>query len=130
MMVTVDEVKNFHGLQPKHLKFNDNEVTKMNDLLTSYILQAEDFIISYTNNESLKTNTPPAVQNVCLRIVDNMIVLMIARRDSPIIKVNDWKVSTISSNIFTDDLRRDLEPYRKDKSNKSDKIDFFAITGE
>ena len=47
-----------------------------------------------------------------------------------IIKVNDWKISTVSSDIFTEDLKRDLEPYKKESSNKSDKIDFFAITGD
>ncbi len=129
-MVDVDEVKQFQGLEPKHLKFNNNEVSKLNDLISNCISQAENLIIKYTNDTTLSTNTPPGVQNVCLRLVSNIITLMIARRDTAIIKVNDWKISTVSSDIFTEDLKRDLEPYKKESSNKSDKIDFFAITGD
>lgn len=39
--------------------------------------------------------------------------------------MNNWKISTVSSDIFTEDLKGDLKPYKKDISNKGDKIDFF-----
>ena len=71
-----------------------------------------------------------AMKNVCLRLTSNMVSLAIQRRDNPIIKVNDWTIQNVSSDIFTDDLKEDLRPFIKDSSNDYSKIDFFAITGE
>lgn len=101
----------------------------MEKLVEEWITQCEDLIKSYTNNKFLN-NTPPTVKNVCLRLCSNMITLAIQRRDSPIIKVNDWTISTLPSEIFTDDLKNDLKPYIIDHSTISDNIDIFTITGE
>ena len=58
-----------------------------------------------------------------------MVTLAVQRRDSPIIKVNDWTISTISSDIFSDDLKEDLKPFVKDAGSDYTKVGFFAITG-
>ena len=58
-----------------------------------------------------------------------MCTLAIQRRDTPIIKVNDWNIQTVPSDIFTDDLKEDLRPFVKDAGNDYSKIGFFAITG-
>ena len=60
-----------------------------------------------------------------------MVALAQARKDTPVIKVNDWTIKTVGSDIFTEDLKDDLAPFvHERKSYKSDKIDFFAITGD
>lgn len=129
MMVSVEDVISFHGLEPKHLQLAREDTAKLNSMVEKWILQAEDLIIRYTNNESLKTEVPPSVENVCLRLVSNMINVAITRRDTPIIKVNDWTIQSASSRVFTQDLKDDLAPFVKEHSTISDSIDFFAITG-
>ena len=59
-----------------------------------------------------------------------MVSLAIQKRDNPIIKVNDWTIQGLSSDIFTDDLKADLAPFVKDASNDSSAIGVYAITGE
>ena len=130
MMVTVDEVKDFTWINPKHLKFDAEDDSKLKEILTDWISQSEDLIKSYTHNKFSEDDTPKAVQNVCLRLTANMVALAIERRDTPRTKVNDWKIQVSSSDIFTSDLKEDLEPFVLDYSNKSDKLDIFAITGE
>ena len=130
MMVTVDEVKDFTGINPKHLKFDAEDDSKLKEILTDWISQSEDLIKSYTHNKFSEGDTPKAVKNVCLRLTANMVALAIERRDTPRTKVNDWKIQVSSSDIFTSDLKEDLEPFVLDYSNKSDKLDIFAITGE
>ena len=130
MMVSVDEVKTFTGINPKHLKLDAEDDSKLKEILTDWISQSEDLIKSYTHNKFSEEETPGAVKNVCLRLTANMIALAIERRDTPRTKVNDWKIQVSSSDIFTADLKADLEPYVIEHSNKSDKIDFFAITGD
>lgn len=130
MMVTVDKVKDFTGIKPKHLKLDAEDDSKLDEILTDWISQSEDLIKSYTHNKFSEDDAPKAVQNVCLRLTANMVALAIERRDTPRTKVNDWKIQVSSSDIFTSDLKEDLEPFVLDYSNKSDKLDIFAITGE
>jgi hypothetical protein len=71
-----------------------------------------------------------AMKNVCLRLTSNMVSLAIQKRDNPIIKVNDWTIQGLSSDIFTDDLKEDLAPFVKDSTNEPNAIGVLAITGE
>ena len=129
MMLNVDDVIDLLSLKPQHFKLEKTDDTKLEEIVEDIIFQCEDLIKQYTNNQ-FKETVPKAVENVCLRLCSNMITFMIQRRDSPIIKVNDWTIQTVSSNIFTSDLKEDLEPYVIEKSNRSDPITFYAITGE
>ncbi|MGN0176643.1 MAG: hypothetical protein ACI389_02275 [Methanobrevibacter sp.] len=130
MWITVDEVKTFTGINPKHLNLNDDESIKLDEIIEKWILQSVSLIKSYTHNDFTNAKNMEAVCNICLRLTANMIALAIERRDTPRTKVTDWKIHVSSSDVFTNDLKADLEPYCIDYSNKSDKIDFFAITGD
>lgn len=129
MWIDVDEVKQFTGIQPQHLKLSKDDDNKLDEILTKWISQSEDLIKSYTNNK-FENNVPDSVKNVCLRLTANMVALAIERRDTPRTIVNDWTIRVSSSKIFTEDLKEDLTPYVKEYSNKSDKVEFYAITGE
>lgn len=133
MFCEVKEVINFTGLKPKHLALPpETSDDDFEGIIVDWILQAEDLIKKYTHNKFNETEeeVPLAVKNVCIRLTANMIALAQARRDTPIIKHDDWNVDIISSNIFTSDLKADLEPFVKDYSNKSDPIDIFVISGD
>ena len=97
MMVNVHDVITFHGLKPQDLRLQKDDTGKLDEIVETYISHAESLIKSYTNNKFNKGDVPGAVQNVCIRLVSNMIQLTIQRRDSPIIKVNDWQIRTVSS---------------------------------
>lgn len=129
MWLNVEEVKTFTGIKPKHLNFNEEDNHKLDDVLDKWISQSESLIKSYTHNE-FTGEIPDAVKNVCLRLTANMIALAIERRDTPRTKVTEWTIKVSSSDIFTSDLKEDLQPYVHDHSNTSDTIDIFAITGE
>ena len=129
LWITTTSVVNFHGLKPKQFGLEKTNTTGLNQMLSDWICQCQDMINTYTNRNYTGATCPGAVQNVLLRLVSNMCTLAIQRRDSPIIKVNDWSIQTISSDIFSDDLKTDLRPFIKDSSNDYSKIGFFAITG-
>ena len=129
MWISVDDVINFHGLKPKHLNLEKDDTEKLNEIVSGWISQSEDLINTYTNRHYTDENVRDAVRNVCLRLTSNMVSLAIQKRDSPIIKVNDWTIQNVPSNIFTDDLREDLRPFVKDSSTEPDSIGVLAITG-
>ena len=129
MWISVDDIINFHGLKPQHLNFAKDDTGKLEEIVSGWIKQSQDLINVYTNRNYTDDNVRPAVQNVCLRLTSNMVRLAVQNRDSPIIKVNDWTITTVPSDIFTEDLKMDLKPFVKDSSSEPDSIGVLAITG-
>lgn len=130
MWISVDDVINFHGLKPKHLNLDKDDTTTLEEIVSGWIEQSQDLINMYTNRNYTDTTVRPAVQNICLRLTSNMVRLAVQNRDSPIIKVNDWTIQSVPSDIFTDDLKQDLKPFVKDSSTEPNSIGVYAITGE
>ena len=56
------------------------------------------------------------------RLVSNMITFHLSRGENPIKKVNDYTTKIYSSEVFTDDLRRDLKPFKRSSRIKVFKI--------
>ena len=129
MWISVDDVINFTGLKPKHLNLEKDDTTGLNNIVSDWINQSQDLINMYTNRNYTDDNVRDAIRNICLRLTSNMVTLAIQKRDSPIIKVNDWTIQGLSSDIFTDDLKDDLKPFVKDSSTEPDSIGVLAITG-
>ena len=132
LWITAQQVINFHGLKPQHLNISKNDAdadSKLEAIITDWIVQSQDLITVYTNRNYTSETVRPAVKNVCLRLTSNMVSLSIQKRDSPIIKVNDWTIQNVPSDIFTDELKDDLKPFIKDSSNEPNSIGVLAITG-
>lgn len=125
---TTEEVIGLTGVTPKKLKLDGDDNEGLNTLLTKWISQAESLIDSYCHT-SWTDNVPGAVSNVCLRLVANMVALAVARRETALVKVNDWTIKISDDNVFNDSLKADLTPFVIDKSTKSDNVDFSAVTG-
>ena len=132
LWISVDDVIAFHGLKPQHLNINKNDKDADDQLaaiVTNWIIQSQDLINMYCNRNYTSSTVRPAVQNIALRLTSNMVKLAVQNRDSPIIKVNDWTITTVPSDIFTEDLKEDLKPFIKDSSTEPDSIGVLAITG-
>lgn len=130
LWITTTSVVNFHGLKPKQFNLEKTDDNGLDEIIREWIIQGQSLINTYTHRNYTSTTITPAIQNVLLRLVSNMCTLAIQRRDTPIIKVNDWNITTVPSDIFTDDLKEDLKPFVKDAGNDYSKIGFFAITGQ
>ena len=129
---TVEEVEKMSGVKPGKMGSQYKEdreafITLIND----WIKQAESHINSYCSRnwydyikdgETIEVTVPDAVKNVTIRLVSNIIAFNYSRRDNPIKQVNDYSMTIFSSEIFTDDLKRDLKPFKK-----SSKIKVFKI---
>jgi len=131
LWISSDDVIHFHGLKPQHLNLEKTDTSKLEEILNEWILQSQSLILTYCHIKSLSDDdVSSAMKNVCLRLTSNMVSLAIQKRDNPIIKVNDWTIQGLSSDIFTDDLKADLAPFVKDSSNEPNAIGVYAITGE
>lgn len=114
---TIEDVTKITRSKAKSFGFKDNP-KDFEELLQDWIEQAESLINSYCRKEWADEDVPIAVKNVCIRLTSNIIAFHHARKDDPIKKVNDFGVKIFSSEIFTEDLRQDLKPFRKTKKVK------------
>ena len=133
LWISVDNVTDFTGLKPQHLKLDKTDTQRLEEIVTDWILQSESLIKEYTHNykDVDDSEIPDAVKNVCLRLTSNMVALSVARRDTPITQPNDWTVTILSSEIFSNDLKEDLEPFVKQAvTGKSDKVFVYTVSGE
>lgn len=130
--VSADDIIEFTGVKPQTFRYEKNDTESLEELLNKWIDQSSSLICSYCNHDfDEDEEIPDAIQNICIRLTANMVALAQARKDTPVVKVNDWSIQTVSSDIFTDDLKDDLAPWvHERKSYKSDKVEFFAITGD
>ena len=129
LWITTNSVIQFHGLKPKNFNLEKTDTTGLANIISEWIIQGQSLINTYTHREYTSLTITPAIQNVLLRLVSNMCTLAIQRRDTPIIKVNDWTIQNAPSDIFTDELKVDLKPFIKDSTNEPDSIGVYAITG-
>lgn len=118
---TPEEIRRINNIKPNHFNLKKEDEDGLNIILSEWISEAEDMIQSYCKRKF--ENVPLSVKNVCIRLVSNMVAFSVLRRDSPIIKVNDWKVEFVGSDIFTKDLKEDLKPFLK----RSNKIACFSL---
>ena len=133
MWITVNNVTDFTGLKPQHLKLEKTDTQGLETIVTEWIQQAQSLIQEYTHNykNTADNDIPDAVKNICLRLTSNMVALSMARRDTPITQPNDWTITILSSEIFSEDLKTDLEPFiNQAVTGKSDKVYVYTVTGE
>jgi len=117
------------GITTKTFRLDTDD--ELNNLVTEWIGQASALIDSYTKTTQDTENLPLAIKNICIRVTANMVTFAESRKNSPLVKVNDWTIKTVPTEILTDDIRKDLKPFTKesirdDKSN----IDLLTISGD
>jgi hypothetical protein len=98
LWISVENVTDFTGLKPQHLKLDKTDTNRLEEIVTEWIQQSESLIQEYTHNyKGLEDDdeVPDAVKNVCLRLTANMVALSVARRDTPITQPNDWTVTIL-----------------------------------
>lgn len=110
---TYEDVVRMTGVNAKKLGYGDTKELEFQSLLSEWIAQAEGFIDSYCKRNWKDKDVPPVVKNVCIRLVGNIIAFHYKRRDDPVRKVNEYSIKVFESDVFTDDLKQDLKPFRK-----------------
>ena len=117
---TVEDIKKITKIKAEKLGYKENHA-EFDELIQDWISQSESLINSYCHKE-WENEVPAAVKNVCIRLTANIIAFSHARKDNPVKQVNDYNLKIFSSEVFTDDLRQDLKPFKKAK-----KISVFNI---
>lgn len=117
------------GITTKTFRLDTDD--ELNNLVTEWIGQASALIDSYTKTTQDTENLPLAIKNICIRVTANMVTFAESRKNSPLVKVNDWTIKTVPTEILTDDIREDLKPFTKESiRNDKSNIDILTISGD
>lgn len=130
MYCTIDEVKRITGIKPNHFGLDKTDIEQLETMIQTWITQAMSIIDEYCQ-QSFTDNIPGGVSIACVQIVANIITNAESRKNSPLVKVNDWTVTTVPTEIFTKPIKELLKPYTKtDERYEKAQIEFLAITGD
>lgn len=129
MYITKEDVKKATGIKPDDLGLETEN--DLNDLIDKWITQATNLINEDRNRDYAKEVTagkrdevPPGIENICERLVANIIARAILRRETPIVKNDDFEVSMTSDEVFTGSIKSDLARYPMKPS-----LGFFRVGG-
>lgn len=109
---TAQEVIEYTGVSPFDVGVDDSE--ELTSLIESWLLEIKDIIDADRRRDFLQeadgdpTSVRKLVHNVAKRMAANMVALAILRRETPIIKMDDFTVQLVQDQVMTKDIRRDL----------------------
>lgn len=108
---SIDRVKKDSGILPNDLGLT--EETELEELIQEYFLEAKSLIDEDRNQDLLErfgsiSEIPKCIHSVANRLVVNMIKQAKINRESPIINVEEYKVSLIDDTVFTISIEKDL----------------------
>lgn len=116
---SVDDVKDISRVTHKKLGLDKaKEFDKLDQILEKWILEASALINDYTNNPlTIKEMEAEGTKyylyrNIASRIVANMCALSAAYKSHSVVKINDWTIRTVPSEIFPVAMKEELENYR------------------
>jgi len=126
----INDIINEAKIKPAH--FGQETQEQLEERVQKWAEEAQSWINEYTDNsfpDYPDPELPRIITLVSEEIVHNIIISRRARQDGQYIQSNDWTLSTVPYNIFTDEIKNMLKPYiRADKYCQSN-VDFFVVTG-
>lgn len=115
---TAQDVIDFTGILPGDLNLvdisgGDTASEQLVTIIEGWLEEVKDLIDRDRNRDyaAESPDIPPGIHFIAKRIAANMVAQAVLRRDSPIIRINDYAVKMVSDEVFTPAIRRDLAVY-------------------
>lgn len=132
---TIKDVKDLSRVTPNKIGLEKQEADELDNILGEWILQASALINDYTGNpltEADFTNQSTkyyVYRNIATRIVANMCALSATYKSHSVVKVNDWSISTVPSEVFPVAMKNELDNYKAETSNNSTSFGVLTVKG-
>jgi hypothetical protein len=113
---TPEDVIRFTGSRPQDFGFTTP--AQLEDLVRAWLVEAKDLIDQDRNRDyhqevvqGVRALIPPGIHNIAKRIVANMLALAVLRRETPVVKIDDFTIRMVEDQIFTRAIKQDLAKY-------------------
>lgn len=109
MYSSVDEVIQYTGVRPEDFGVDAPELIST---LTKWLEEATDLINQDRGRDyEAEGQVPSGIHHIAKRIVGNMVSVVMVRRESPVVKYNDWNINLVKDDVFTSAIKKDLKMY-------------------
>ncbi len=117
---TPQEVIRYTGVRPADFEITapvDGKTPEelLEEVIEGWLEQAKNFIDADRNrNFTAEGEVPAGIHNIALRLVANMVAQAQIRRQTPIVRHDDFTVQMVEDTIFTSSIKFDLArfPYK------------------
>ena len=106
------------GVQPEDLGQVDDET--LTTFLEGLLAEASDLVNRKLRRDYLAdlaagsiTEIPPGLVGIVADVVADAIRTMVATRQTPVVRIDDFAVTTLRARFFSEDVERRLKLYRK-----------------
>lgn len=107
---TPEEVIHYTGVKP--VDFGLEEQAELITLIETWLLQVKDLIDRDRNRNYLsEVEVPAGIENIAMRMAANMVALANLRRETPVVKHDDFNIKMVEDKIFTNGIKEDLSRY-------------------
>ena len=118
---SADEVIQYTGVQPQDLGLESYE--GLHRVIEGWLVQIKDIIDQDRNRdyhqeveEGKRTEVPPGINHIAMRVCANVVAQATFRRESTIVQVDDYKIQMVDDRVFTDAIKKDLSRYPRKPS--------------
>jgi len=119
MYSTPEKVISYTGVRPQDFYLEDDgEKTaeeKLKEMIEGWLLQVKDLIDADRNrdynkevDEGKREKVPPGIENIALRMAANMVAQAQLRRETPIVRHDDYSVDMVEDKVMTNAIKNDL----------------------
>jgi len=107
---SVTQVINYTGIRPEDLGLETS--CELEVIIHGWLVDIKNFIDEDRNRDYyIENKIPSGINNITLRICANMIAQSQLRRDTPLVKIDDFNIQMVEDKIFTEAIRRDLSRF-------------------
>ena len=123
---SVAEIKAYTGIEPKDLGLADEDQEGLDAIIKKALIEIKDIIDTYCGRDfSGQDKVPGGIHKIAKEMVSDGISLAMMRRESPIVRVDDFTIKQVQSEILTRQVKEVLAIYRK-----KPRIKMFVVKGK
>ncbi|MFA5543259.1 MAG: hypothetical protein WDA47_05760 [Bacilli bacterium] len=113
---TLDEVKQYTGVKYTDLNFSSDEL--YNTWLENRLIEIKDLIDQDRHRDyhaevenGTRSVIPPGINHIALRMMANLLAQAVLRRETPVVKIDDFSIKMVEDQVFTSAIKKDLMRY-------------------
>lgn len=107
---TPQDVINYTGIEPKDLGLETEQ--ELNNLIEKWLKGIKSLIDADRNRDyEREGKVPEGIHLIALRIASHLCSIAILKRDTPIVRLDEFTIQLVEDEIFTTAIQNDLKRF-------------------
>lgn len=111
MYSSAADVRQYSQIAPGDLGFESEQ--DLDTWIEARLVEISDMIDEYCERSWTPEEAPKGIHGIAREMGRNVVSLSVTSRETPVVRVDDWRVRMVEPEILTTAIRRALRLYRK-----------------